>query len=174
MPTVRRRPLPRARHLVPTSLATLACAIVGARATAVSVDSAWYESLRKPSFQPPRAAFPLAWTALYTDIAVVTAKALDELEPKERHRLVIALAANLGLNAAWCWTFFARREISLAVPVAAALAVSSTDLARRAGRARPALGLALAPYAGWTTFATALSWAIAVLNLEEQPVAARR
>lgn len=156
--------MPSARCLIPTALATAACAVVGSKATASSVDSDWYESLAKPSFQPPSWAFPVAWTALYTDIAVTTAAALDELEPAQRRRLAVALGVNLGLNAGWCWMFFGRREIAAAVPIAVALAVSSADLVHRVGTARGGLGVALSPYAIWTAFASALNMAIVDLN----------
>lgn len=156
--------MPRARHLVPTALATAACAVIASRATATTVESDWYLDLAKPSFQPPTWAFPVAWTALYADIAVTTAAALDALPVGERRRLAVALGVNLGLNAGWCWMFFGRRDIAAAVPIAVALAVSSADLVRRVGAARPGLGAALSPYAVWTAFATALNMAIVDLN----------
>jgi tryptophan-rich sensory protein len=56
------------------------------------------------------------------------------------------------------------RNLPLSVIVAVALAASSTDLAARAGRVRPALGWALSPYAAWCTFAAVLSNHIRVLN----------
>lgn len=162
-----RKLLPTPGHLVPTALATAASAVAGSIATGRSVDTRWFDQLRKPGFFPPRWAFPAAWTALYTDIAVTCAKALDELDEAERRALWRALVVNLGLNSAWCWTFFARRELALATPVAAALTISSADLARRVGRAGRGLGAALAPYPLWCVFATALSLEMSALNPEE-------
>jgi tryptophan-rich sensory protein len=166
MPTARHRSsvLPSIRHLLPTALATAATAVAGSVATRRSVRSSWYEGLDKPPFQPPGWLFPVAWTALYTDIAVTTAKALDVLPAPERTGLHRALGVNLALNAGWSWAFFGSRNVALSVPVAAALAVSSADLARRVGRAEPAYGLSLAPYPAWCTFATVLSAAIARRN----------
>lgn len=58
-----------------TSLAVAAAAgatsLAGAKA-----DPRWYARLRQPAYQPPRAAFPLAWTTLYADIAATSAAAL--------------------------------------------------------------------------------------------------
>jgi tryptophan-rich sensory protein len=166
MPTARHRTsfLPTLHHLVPTSLATAAAAVVGSVATGRSVGSAWYENLDKPPFQPPGWLFPVAWTALYTDIAVTTAKALDVLPAAERTGLRRALGVNLALNAGWSVAFFGGRNVALSVPVAAALAVSSADLARRVGRGEPAYGLALTPYPAWCTFATVLSASISRRN----------
>lgn len=166
VPAGRPRRLPSARHLVPTALATAACAVAGSVATRDSVDSTWFAELDKPAFYPPTWVFPAVWSALFADIAVSTAAALDELPREERAALVRSLALNLGLNAAWCWTFFARREPALSVPVAAALTLSSAGLVRRVGRARARHAVALAPYPAWCAFATALSIAISARNPE--------
>jgi len=47
---------------------------------------------------------------------------------------------------------------------AAALAVSSGDLARRAARANPVAGLALTPYPAWCTVVTVMTTDIWRLN----------
>ena len=52
------------RTLVPTALAVAATAAVGSLASKPAVESDWYAKLRKPPYQPPRAAFPIAWTSL--------------------------------------------------------------------------------------------------------------
>lgn len=160
------RLLPTTRHLLPTTVLTAATAAAASAATRTSVDSAWFESLDKPRFYPPRWAFPAAWTVLYTDVAVSSAAALDAMSEAERRHLWRALAVNLGLNAAWCWSFFARRELAVSVPVAAALAVSSAGLVRRVGMADARAGAALVPYPLWCAFATALSSSIAARNPE--------
>ncbi|MFL1595796.1 tryptophan-rich sensory protein [Rhodococcus ruber] len=155
------------RTLLGTTAATAATAVAGSIASQ-DVDTRWYRRLRKPSFQPPGAVFPVVWTALYADIAVSSAVAIDELESEARvdeatyYRA--ALAVNLVLNASWSWVFFKAHRLVPATVVAGALAVSSADLARRAAVAKPAAGAALGPYAVWCAFATVLSGRIARLN----------
>jgi tryptophan-rich sensory protein len=104
------------------------------------------------------------WTALYADIAVTSGAVLTRFSSVGRRtderRYAVALGTNLALNAGWCALFFRARRTSFAAAGALALAASSADLARRAGRADPALGAALAPYAAWCAFATALSFDI--------------
>ena len=58
-----------------TAAATAATAAAGGIAT--DPDSRWYRRLRKPHWQPPAIAFPVVWTALYADLAVSSAVALD-------------------------------------------------------------------------------------------------
>ena len=55
------------------------------------------------------------------------------------------------------------------VPEAVLLAASSADLVRRAGKHGTEKGILLAPYAGWTAFATALSASIARRNRGQEP-----
>lgn len=152
-----------------TAAATAGAAAAGGAAT--DPGSRWYRALRKPDWQPPPVAFPVVWTALYTDLAVASAVALDQNggdTAADRRREVRAyrraLAANLVLNAAWSWFFWRSRRPWLAAAEAAALTVSSADLVRRTYRLRRGAGIALAPYALWCGFATVLSTAIARLN----------
>src|SRR6478672_9838934 len=58
-----------------TAAATAATAAAGGVAT--DPDGGWYRGLRKPEWQPPAIAFPVVWTALYADLAVSSAVALD-------------------------------------------------------------------------------------------------
>jgi tryptophan-rich sensory protein len=150
----------RATTLGATAAAVAATALVGARASQ-DVRSRWYARLRKPSIQPPGAVFPVVWTALYADGAVSSAATLDALRADGRDDDAAAfgraLAANLVLNGAWSWVFFRWHRLGAAVAVAAALAASSADLTRRAGRVCPGAGAGLGAYAAWCAFATVLS-----------------
>lgn len=154
------------RTLAATSLAVTAAAAVGSLAT--DTGSRWYRSLDKPSIQPPGAVFPVVWTALYADIAAVSALSLADLaetgRDDEHAAYGRALAANLALNAGWSVVFFRGHRPVPATVVAAALAASSADLVRRSWRVSPEKGAVLAPYAAWTGFATVLTAAIARRN----------
>jgi benzodiazapine receptor len=148
------------KSLLATSAAVASTAAIGA---AVSSDttSAWYRSLKKPPFQPPAYIFPVVWTALYTDIAISSTRVFDgSIDREVRARFRARLLINLVLNASWSWVFFKSHRLAPAVAVAGALALSSVDLARQAGKVSPGAGIALVPYAVWCTFATVLSTAI--------------
>ncbi len=157
----------QARSLVPTALAVAATAVAGGLASRPA-ESAWYKALKKPSYQPPRQAFPIVWPVLYTVITAVSASTLDDLERRgqreERRTYLGALAVNLVLNGSWSWLFFNRRWLGTSAVTAGALAVSSADLTRRSVAARGAKAAPMAAYAAWTAFATALSTHIWVLN----------
>ncbi|WP_165164405.1 SDR family NAD(P)-dependent oxidoreductase [Corynebacterium qintianiae] len=147
-------------------LSVLAAAVAGSLLT--DPDSREYRNLKKPSWQPPAAAFPLVWTLLYVDLAVIStttiADSLEEGEPDAARGDALALAGNLVLNAGWSGVFFRSRRRGLSTAWAAALAASSADLVRRAYRRSPTRAALLAPYPLWCAFATVLTGRIARLN----------
>lgn len=146
--------------------AVAACAVVGSIATAP--DSSWYRRLRKPRWQPPSAAFPVVWTSLYAAITVAATATIAELDDEGRKvdaaAFRKALAVNLALNSGWSVVFFRLHRLPAATLWSGLLAVSSTDLARRAAATGPGKAATLGAYAGWTVFATVLSGALARLN----------
>lgn len=147
------------RTLARVGGAVVATAVVGSLASK-DATGAWYRSLCKPSFQPPAAAFPVVWTALYATIAASSTATLERADPETARAYRRALGINLVLNASWSWVFFRAHRLGPAVGVAAALTASSGDLARRGWRVDRRAGGALVPYAAWCGFATALSAAI--------------
>lgn len=126
-----------ARTLARTSAAVGAAALAGSLLT--TPDSTWYQRLHKPVWQPPTAAFPLVWTALYATTAVSAARASAELaesnELRRSRTLERSLLVNMALNTGWTGLFFRARRPWLATAECAVLATSSLDLARRAGAA---------------------------------------
>jgi len=158
----------RPSTLAKTAGAAFLTAAVGGLASGPAVQSNWYQNLRKPSFQPPRQAFPIVWPLLYADIAGVSAAAIDELDARGDREQLRAfsglLALNLLLNGSWSWLFFNRRQLGASAVVAGALAVSSADLTRRAVRVRGAPARGAVAYPLWCAFATALSSRIWWLN----------
>ncbi|OBF13060.1 TspO protein [Mycobacterium sp. ACS4054] len=153
--------------LAATGLAVATAAVSGSIASPNSV-STWYARLRKPPYQPPSAAFPVAWTTLYGDIAVTSAETIDAFRASGRHdkarRYATALGVNLLLNASWSWLFFRFHKLGASAVGAAVLTASSADLARRAAQADPRAGLALSAYPLWCSFATVLATHIWRLN----------
>ena len=171
-----------AKNLLKTSVPVALSAAVGTAVT--DPDTRWYKKLEKPEIQPPTAVFPIAWTALYGSIAAASAKALTAAEriteprpqdpmptPSEREKTVKrvrgfkrALGLNLVLNTGWSALFWQGRKLPVAAVEAGLLALSSADLARRAGQLDRASGAMLLPYAGWTGFATLLTTRIEQVN----------
>jgi benzodiazapine receptor len=140
----------------------LTAAAAGVGFLGTKPDSAWYRSLDKPSWQPPAVAFPLVWTPLYGLIAWGAGRALDRAAQSSEgdRRLLVLTAADLAVNAGWCWAFFVRRSPATGLAVILGLDALNVALLREAGRHDRAAAAALAPYVGWTAFATALNASI--------------
>lgn len=155
------------KTIIGTALATAAAAAAGSLSSREGVEG-WYTRIRKPAYVPPNVVFPIAWTTLYADIAVTSAAAINRFRADGRETkaraYMLALGTNLALNASWSWLFFTKNRLALSAGAAALLAASSADLARRAGDADPKLGVALAPYPAWCSFATVMSTDIWRLN----------
>jgi translocator protein len=155
------------RSLASTALAVTATGVLGGLASRPA-QSAWYTTLKKPPYQPPRQAFPIVWPILYADIAAVSASTIDDLDDRgrsdERRSYIAALAANLILNAGWSWLFFSKRLLGTSAIAAGVLTVSSADLTRRATTVRGGRAAPLALYPLWCAFATMLSTHIWILN----------
>jgi tryptophan-rich sensory protein len=145
--------------------AAVAATALTAAAGGLATDpgSAWFLGLRKPAWYPPPATFGIVWTTLYAAMAWAGGEVLAR-SGAERPAFARAGAVNLALNAAWPPLFFRARRPWLATAECAVLTASTADLVRRAGRVSPPAAAALAPYAAWTAFATALSGAIARRN----------
>jgi tryptophan-rich sensory protein len=153
--------------LAKSAAAVFATATAGGLASRPA-ESNWYSTLRKPSFQPPRQAFPIVWPILYADIAAVSASTVDQLDDQGRNAEAraykSALAINLVLNGSWTWLFFNRHKLGASAVAAAALTASSADLTRRAIATQPSRGAPLVLYPLWCAFATLLSTRIWMLN----------
>ena len=113
-----------------------------------------YQRLTKPRWAPPTSAFGPVWTGLYALIGVAGWRMWRGRAPSRTWALH---AAQLTLNAGWPFAFFTIRDkrASLAVITALDLLVVAQilDLTSQDGRA----AVALAPYLGWSLFATALN-----------------
>ena len=154
------------RTIIAVGALTAGCAVLGSILT--DPGSAWYRGLRKPAWQPPPTAFPLVWTTLFTGIAVAATATVAELEKEGEDAAAAAFKAaylaNLALNAAWSGVFFRAHATRAATVVAALLAASGADLARRAAPTGRGKAAVLGGYAAWCAFATALTRAVAVRN----------
>lgn len=138
-------------------------AAIGSRFTAASVNT-WYPALRKPVGTPPAWVFGPVWSTLYV---LMAAAAWLVWEHRSTADVTLALAlffAQLALNAAWSFVFFALRRPGLALleilVLLAAIIITMTGFAQFS---RPAFWL-MTPYAAWVSYAAFLNFAIWRLN----------
>jgi tryptophan-rich sensory protein len=159
------RPSPTGQLLVLAGLIALCLAVgaLGALATAQSVGT-WYQTLAKPSFNPPDRVFGPVWTALYILMAVAAWLAWRSAGWRAARPALMLFALQLALNLGWSLLFFGARWIGGALVEVVLLwfAIAATIAAFR--RHSQWAGILMMPYIAWVTFATALNFAIWRLN----------
>ena len=124
----------------------------------------WYATLIKPSFNPPNWIFGPAWTALYGLMAFAAFRIFRLPPSPARRGALILFFAQLVLNAAWSWAFFAAHNplFGLIDIVPQFVLVFATAVAF-ARLDRPA-GLCLMPLVLWVGFAGVLNAVVWWLN----------
>lgn len=138
----------------------IACAAAGATGILFQ-PGAWYDGLAKPWFNPPRWAFPVAWTTLYVLIAWAGAR----LAHLPGAGLVMALwAAQIALNTLWTPVFFGAHQMGMGVAVIALLWLVVAALTVLAFRLDRLAGALLLPYLAWLSLAGALNYRLWQMN----------
>lgn len=144
-------------------LLCFAAAGLGSVFTGSSVDS-WYQTLRKPSFNPPSWVFGPVWTALYALMAAAAWRVWRRYGFSGAGAALALFGVQLGLNVGWSALFFGARLPGAAFAEIVILwsAILGTTLAFLR-LDRPA-GWMMLPYLGWVTFASVLNYSIWQLN----------
>ena len=125
----------------------------------------WYQSLIKPSWQPPDWLFGPAWTLIFALATASAVHAWRNAASRAQREWVIALFALNGfLNVLWSTLFFALKRPDWALIEVVFLWASLVALVVGLWPISPfAAGLIL-PYLAWVSFAAWLNWAIVRLN----------
>jgi tryptophan-rich sensory protein len=135
----------------------------------------WYDRLEKPSWQPPKWAFPAVWSVLYVMIAV-SAWLVWTRAPAEA--LPLAMAAygvQLVLNGCWSWIFFGMKRMRLALAELILLWLSVLAMIVIFWPLDTLAAVLLLPYLAWVTTAGYLNYTMIRLNpTAAEPVFAGR
>lgn len=145
----------------------LVLVFVAASSGALFSPGEWYERLAKPSWTPPKLAFPIVWTVLYVLIAV-SGWLVWEAAPAEALPLAMSVwGVQLALNAGWSAVFFGLKQMrwALAELVLLWLAILATIVVFWPIDVLAAV--LLLPYLAWVTTAGALNRAMIRLNPDE-------
>ncbi|SIT93060.1 TspO/MBR family protein [Edaphobacillus lindanitolerans] len=119
-----------------------------------------FKRLEKPGFAPPQAAFPIAWTSLYTVMGVARYRAGQARREEGRAGSFTAYDIQLGLNFLWSFLFFKWRLRGTALVemtvLLGAIILSMAELRREDKTA----GVLMIPYVVWVAYALALNASI--------------
>ena len=128
---------------------------------------AWYEALDKPSWTPPKWAFPVAWITLYVLMSAAAARVVNI----EGAGIVLALwALQIALNTLWTPVFFGLRHMKAGLIIIAFLWVAVALTMINMFRFDLLAGLLFVPYLAWVSVASALNYSVWMRNPDAVPL----
>jgi len=149
----------------PVAVAAGAALLVAALGGAATDIGPWYESLRKPPWQPPDLLFGPAWTAIFALTALAGLRAWQRTpDIAGRGRVLVAYALNALLNILWSVLFFTVKRPDWALVEVVPLWLSIVALMAISGRRDRTAAWLLVPYLAWVGFAGVLNWSVVRLN----------
>jgi tryptophan-rich sensory protein len=159
--------LPDRRPVGSLVAAVLACELVGASGTLLSLDgvTTWYPTLAKPALTPPSWVFGPVWTTLFALLGV--AAWLVWKSGLDRRPVQVALGVFLAqyvVQVAWSGVFFGLRWPGGGLAVIAALWVGVVATVVAFARVDRRAALLLGPYLAWVSFAAFLNYRLWQLN----------
>merc|ERR1712003_8204 len=123
----------------------------------------WYDSLKKPRWNPPNWVFPVAWALLYPTMGYASYLVYEALGGWKNWALGL-YGAQLGLNYLFAPLQFGVQDLGLALYDVSVLTVVVAAMTQQFHAADPLAGKLMVPYVVWCMFATALSSSIWVNN----------
>ncbi|MBX7533446.1 tryptophan-rich sensory protein [Qipengyuania sp. 1XM1-15A] len=127
-------------------------------------ESAWFQSLEKPSIFPEPKWFGIVWSILYVMIGLSVALVASAWGARGRTAALIAFALHFLLNLAWSPTFFGMQQMSAALVVIVLIFLSLLVVIALFWKVRGLAALLLVPYLAWVCFATLLNYEFLQLN----------
>lgn len=150
------------RPVLVAAAAALTVAILGGLMTDIGP---WYESLRKPSWQPPGWLFGPVWTVIFALVALAGVGAWRRApRARDRQTLLLLFLINGFLNVLWSLLFFRLHRPDWAFVEVILLWLSILALIVALRRFARGAAWLLLPYLAWVAFAAYLNWTVVRLN----------
>jgi translocator protein len=121
---------------------------------------AWYDTLQKPTWNPPSWIFGPAWTLLYFLMALAAWLVWREGGWRKQGRALGLFVLQWLLNAMWSPLFFGLHRPDLALLDIILLWISIVATLIVFLKVNKTAGVLLIPYLGWVTFAAILNFSI--------------
>ncbi len=125
----------------------------------------WYNTLTKPSFNPPAWLFAPVWTCIYVLIAISAYLVWQQRNGSTNFLTARAVyIIQLVLNFSWSIVFFGLHSIPGGLLIIILLWLMIVLNIRWLGKLSKTAGWLLLPYFLWVSFATLLNFSIYTLN----------
>ncbi|KAI5641055.1 tspO/MBR family domain-containing protein [Phthorimaea operculella] len=128
--------------------------------------TAWYQTIKKPSWNPPNWVFGPAWTIIYSSMGYASYMVFKDCDGfTEKAVVPLALyGGQLVLNWFWTPVFFGLHKIGLALGHILALDAAATACTISFATINKITLYFMIPYLCWLSFATSLNYSIWQLN----------
>lgn len=124
----------------------------------------WYQTLNRPSFNPPNWIFGPVWTLLYILMGISLYLIWKQDASKERNIAITVFAINLLLNFGWSFLFFYFHKIGFALIEIIFMWLSIIIMLFLFYKIKPIAAFINIPYLLWVSFATVLNFSYYLLN----------
>lgn len=141
----------------------LGAGALGAVATTPEIEG-WYQTIAKPSWNPPAFIFGPVWTTLFVLMATAAWLVWKPAGFQAATTPLTLFACQLVLNVAWSWIFFGMHQPGWACVEIVILWLAILATAIAFFRHSKVATLLLLPYLAWVSFATILNFTIWSLN----------
>jgi len=132
--------------------------------TASGVES-WYQTIARPTWNPPGWIFGPVWTTLYVMMGIALFLVWKEDTSVELKKIAIALfAVQLVLNFFWSFIFFNQHQIGWALVEIVVMWFFILLTIFAFAQVNKTAAWLLVPYISWVSFATILNFTIWQLN----------
>lgn len=142
-------------------LVFFALVVIAASSGAIFKPGEWYDSLVKPSWNPPDWAFPVVWTILYVMIAIA---GVLVWQAEGFGTAMMFWTVQLVLNGLWSALFFGMRRMDLAFYEVSVLWLAIAGFIVTAWPVSMIATLLFVPYLVWVTTAALLNWTVWSMN----------
>ena len=137
---------------------------LSARLSGSTEDNAWFQTLTLPALQPPGPVFGIAWSILYTVIAIAAAIVWGHKAAPGRGLALGLFVVGVAINLAWSPVFFRFHLILPALVIIGVMFVVAVVTVFAFARVSRVAAWLLVPYLMWLCFAGALNARLLVLN----------
>lgn len=137
---------------------------LSARLSGSTDTNPWFQSLVLPALQPPGPVFGIAWSILYTLLAVSAAIIWGHRHQPGSRRALTLFAIGMLINFTWSPTFFRLHMILPALAIIAVMLIVALATTFAYGRVNRLAAWLMVPYLAWLSFALSLNARIWVLN----------
>lgn len=136
---------------------------LGAVATMPEI-SGWYQTIAKPSWNPPDYVFGPVWTTLFLLMAIAAWLVWKPAGFRDATLPLSLFVVQLVLNVLWSWIFFGMHQLGLAFAELMMLWLSILATTAAFFNRSPPAGWLFVPYLAWVSFAGVLNFTIWRLN----------